>query len=67
MASRVGLPVSTSHALVGGVVGIGLTQNWRAVQFKTLRSIALTWLVTIPISAGLSAGLFLGIRLLFDK
>jgi inorganic phosphate transporter, PiT family len=65
VASRFGLPVSTSHALVGGVVGIGLIQNYKSLQLKTLRAIALTWLVTIPISAGLSAAIFWGIRQFF--
>lgn len=67
IASRFGLPVSTSHALVGGVVGIGLVQSFKSIQVRTLQSIALTWLVTIPISAGLGAILFVGIRLLFAK
>ncbi len=58
LASRFGLPVSTSHALVGGVVGIGLVQNPKSVQFETLQGIALAWLVTIPISAILSAVIF---------
>ncbi len=58
VASRLGLPVSTSHALVGGVVGIGLIQSLKSIQFKTLRSIGLTWLVTIPIAAGLSVTIF---------
>ncbi|MGV0026536.1 inorganic phosphate transporter [Phormidesmis priestleyi] len=57
-ASRFGLPVSTSHALVGGVVGVGLVQGMKSIQGKTLRSIGLTWLVTIPVSAGLSATIF---------
>ncbi len=58
LASRLGLPVSTSHALVGGVVGIGLVQNYKSIQFSTLKNIAQAWIVTIPISAALSAGLF---------
>lgn len=58
MASRLGLPVSTSHALVGGVVGIGLAQNWRSLQLTTLRNVALAWVVTIPIAAGLSGACF---------
>ncbi|WP_009634403.1 inorganic phosphate transporter [Synechocystis sp. PCC 7509] len=65
LASRLGLPVSTSHALVGGVVGIGLVQNYKSIQFSTLKNIALAWVVTIPISAALSAGLFSLARLLF--
>jgi len=58
VASRWGLPVSTSHALVGGVVGVGLIQGVKSIQFKTLRSIGLTWFITIPIAAGLSATVF---------
>jgi inorganic phosphate transporter, PiT family len=58
LASRFGLPVSTSHALVGGVVGIGLVQNFRSIRFSTLRSIGSGWLTTIPITAGLAAGIF---------
>lgn len=64
VASRIGLPVSTSHALVGGVVGIGLIQNWRSVKLQTLKTIVLAWVVTLPISAGLGAIIFLGLRFL---
>lgn len=65
LASRLGLPVSTSHALVGGVVGIGLVQNYKSIQLSTIKNIALAWIVTIPISAALSAGLFSLARWLF--
>lgn len=65
LASRLGLPVSTSHALVGGVVGIGLVQNRKSIQFKTLQGIALAWVVTIPISAALGAIFFSVARLFF--
>ncbi len=65
LASRLGLPVSTSHALVGGVVGIGLVQSRKSIQFKTLQGIALAWVVTIPISAALGAVLFSFARLFF--
>jgi inorganic phosphate transporter, PiT family len=64
LASRIGLPVSTSHALVGGVVGIGLVQNINSVQFKTLQGIAAAWLITVPVSAALSAAIFTSIRFL---
>jgi PiT family inorganic phosphate transporter len=65
LASRIGLPVSTSHALVGGVVGIGLIQNWRRIRFQTIKSIALAWLITLPVAAGLGATIFVCLRLLF--
>lgn len=63
VASRFGLPVSTSHALVGAVVGIGAIQSWKSIRFQTLQSIALAWLITLPISAALGAIIFLGLRL----
>ena len=62
-ASRLGLPVSTSHALVGGVVGIGIVQDIKSVQFKTLKGIAAAWIVTLPVSAVLSAVIFSLVRL----
>ncbi|MEW6496154.1 MAG: inorganic phosphate transporter [Cyanobacteriota bacterium] len=65
LASRAGIPVSTSHALVGAVVGIGLIQNWRKVRFQTVQGIALAWIITLPIAAGLAAILFVFLRLLF--
>ncbi|MBV6628111.1 MAG: inorganic phosphate transporter [Rivularia sp. (in: Bacteria)] len=63
LASRLGLPVSTSHALVGGVVGIGLIKDFKSVQFKTLQGIAAAWIVTLPVSAVLSAIIFSLVRL----
>ena len=65
IASRLGLPVSTSHALVGAVVGVGLVKSWRDVRLDTLKSIGLAWLVTIPIASLLSAGVFTLLRLFF--
>jgi PiT family inorganic phosphate transporter len=71
MASRLGLPVSTSHALVGGVLGIGLIQRFAtkdsqvSIGVKTLQGIFLAWVVTVPVAAGLSAGLFLLIQWFF--
>ncbi|MBP5972470.1 inorganic phosphate transporter [Brasilonema sp. CT11] len=65
LASRLGLPVSTSHALVGGVVGIGLVQDFKSIQFKTLQGIAAAWVITVPASAVLSAAIFSVLRLKF--
>ncbi len=65
IASRLGLPASTSHALVGGVVGIGLVQNIKSIKFQTLKGIAAAWLITIPVSAVLSAAIFSIARILF--
>ena len=67
LASRLGLPVSTSHALVGGVVGIGLVQNWQSIRLSTIRGILGAWVITIPITAGLSAIMFTIARLLLAQ
>ncbi len=58
VASGLGLPVSTSHALVGAVVGIGLFKNSDGVNFATLKSVFLAWVITIPATAGISALVF---------
>jgi inorganic phosphate transporter, PiT family len=67
MASRFGLPVSTSHALVGAVVGVGIVKNWRDVRLDTLKSIALAWIVTIPIATILCAGIFMLLRFVVNR
>ena len=58
IASRLGLPVSTSHALVGAVVGVGLVRSWKSVKLQTLQSIVLAWVITIPIATALAAAIF---------
>jgi inorganic phosphate transporter, PiT family len=55
LASRLGLPVSTSHALIGSVVGIGLSKNFKEVRLETLKSVVLAWFVTVPFAAILGA------------
>ncbi len=65
IASSYGLPVSTSHALVGAVVGVGAVKNWQSVNLSTLKSIGMAWIVTIPIAAFLSAGIFTMLKYVF--
>lgn len=64
LASRWGLPVSTTHALVGGVMGIGLSQRGQTIQWATLRQIAGAWGLTLPICMGIGALLFSGLQFL---
>ena len=54
-ASNLGLPVSTSHALVGGVVGIGLVRGGKQVRWQTVKSVILAWVVTLPAAAVIGA------------
>lgn len=58
LASRLGLPVSTSHALVGGVLGIGIAQNWRKIEYSTVKSVILAWVITVPIAAAIAMVIF---------
>jgi len=58
IASRLGLPVSTSHALVGSVIGIGLVSRNQDVQWKTIKSVALAWFITFPVAGLLGAVIF---------
>lgn len=63
-ASRLGLPISTTHCLVGAVMGVGFARGLSSLNLKTLRRIVLSWIVEIPITAALSAAIcFLLIRL----
>ncbi|NJR66290.1 MAG: inorganic phosphate transporter, partial [Leptolyngbyaceae cyanobacterium CRU_2_3] len=62
LASQLGLPVSTSHAIVGGVVGVGFVQGARTIQLKTLQQIGLVWVITIPVATAIAAIAFTILR-----
>jgi inorganic phosphate transporter, PiT family len=64
LASSLGLPVSTTHTLVGAVIGVGFAHGIAALNLAVIRNIVNSWLATIPVSAGLAATLFLLARLL---
>ncbi|MFZ2630668.1 MAG: inorganic phosphate transporter [Desulfosalsimonadaceae bacterium] len=50
-ASMLGLPVSTTHAAMGGVMGVGLARGFEAVNFRVIFRILLYWALTLPVSA----------------
>lgn len=58
VASKMGLPVSTTHAAVGGVIGVGLAGGIEAVNFGIVFKIVIYWLLTVPIAAITSAAIF---------
>lgn len=51
LASKSGLPVSTTHVAVGAVMGVGLTSGLAALNLRVLRDIAVSWLITVPAAA----------------
>jgi phosphate/sulfate permease len=65
----IGLPLSTTHCKVGGVIGAGLVQGLvetnspkmalKYVNFKVLIGVLLSWVLTVPASMGLSSVIFL--------
>ena len=57
--TRLGLPVSTTHTLVGAIIGVGLARGLGAVNRDVLKSIFGSWLITVPIAAVLTVILFL--------
>lgn len=63
--SLLGLPVSTTFVLVGAIMGVGLARGYGAIDMGVVRRIFASWLVTLPISALLSAGIFMILRKLF--
>jgi PiT family inorganic phosphate transporter len=63
LASKMGLPVSTTHAAVGGVMGVGLARGIEAVNFRIVLQIMIYWILTVPAAAITSMLLFLILRL----
>jgi PiT family inorganic phosphate transporter len=58
IASKLGLPVSTTHAAVGGVIGVGLAGGIEAVNFGVVFQIMLYWFLTVPAAAVTSMIIF---------
>eukprot|EP00252_Welwitschia_mirabilis_P011220 TRINITY_DN25252_c0_g1_i1.p1 TRINITY_DN25252_c0_g1~~TRINITY_DN25252_c0_g1_i1.p1 ORF type:complete len:556 (-),score=108.40 TRINITY_DN25252_c0_g1_i1:300-1967(-) len=54
MASRLGLPISATHTLVGAVMGVGFARGLKSVSAETMKEIVASWAVTIPVGALLS-------------
>ncbi len=50
ICSRLGLPVSTTHVLVGSVVGVGLMRGMGALDLRILKNIAFSWIITLPLT-----------------
>ncbi len=58
LASGIGMPISTTHTLVGAVLGVGLARGLAAINMRVVSSIFASWLVTLPAGAILSVIIF---------
>jgi PiT family inorganic phosphate transporter len=58
LASRMGMPISTTHTLVGAVIGVGLARGMEALDLGLVRKIIYSWLLTIPASVIFSAVIY---------
>jgi len=57
MASGTGLPISTTHTLVGAVLGVGLARGMAALNLTVIRNIFMSWIITLP-AGGILAIIF---------
>jgi len=54
LASGIGLPISTTHTLVGAVLGVGFARGIAALNLRTIGTIFMSWVITLPAGAGLA-------------
>ncbi|XP_076325856.1 sodium-dependent phosphate transporter 1-B-like isoform X2 [Tachypleus tridentatus] len=67
LASKTGFPISTTHCKVGSVVCVGWARMRKGVDWKLFRTIILAWVLTLPVTAGLSAmcmAIFYGLKIM---
>lgn len=63
--SKLGMPVSTTHTLVGAVIGVGLARGIGALDLRVVSKILTSWVVTIPIAAVLTALTYIILKMIF--
>jgi PiT family inorganic phosphate transporter len=63
IATQTGVPVSTTHAITGAIVGVGATRRLSAVRWGVARRIVWAWVLTIPAAFLIAAGTYTLLRL----
>ncbi|MCA9520818.1 MAG: inorganic phosphate transporter [Myxococcales bacterium] len=58
VCSKMGLPISTTHTLVGAVIGVGLARGMSALNMSVIKKVWVSWLATLPIAAALTTGFY---------
>ena len=62
VASGTGLPISTTHTLVGAVLGVGMARGIAAINLRVVKNIFMSWIVTLPAGAILSIVFFFALK-----
>jgi len=62
ICSKMGIPISTTHSLVGAVIGVGMARGIGGLNINVVKSIITSWVITVPITALLTAVLYLLIQ-----
>jgi PiT family inorganic phosphate transporter len=65
ISSGAGLPISTTQTLVGAVLGVGMARGIAAINLGVVRNIVVSWVITLPVGAGLSILFFWGMQAIF--
>lgn len=66
IASGAGLPISTTQTLVGAVLGVGLARGIAALNLGVVRNIFISWVITLPVGAGLAVVFFYLLKAIFS-
>lgn len=65
ISSGAGLPISTTQTLVGAVLGVGMARGIAAINLSVVRNIVVSWVITLPVGAGLSIIFFWIMKAIF--
>jgi PiT family inorganic phosphate transporter len=58
LASGMGLPISTTHTMVGAVLGVGMARGISSLNMDVVRGIFMSWVITLPIGGVLAIVFF---------
>ena len=67
VGTRLGMPISTTHVLVGSVLGVGLARGISALNLRVMRDIFSSWVITVPFTGVLSVVLYFLLRWIFNS